>query len=265
MFHTLKAWKDHLTHQKFLMASGLLALQFKSQIDTSLVKVCFDAMRQHKEQEKFLRTHQILTEQELPAIQSLSNETEDITAQSKFKAKKHVCEQVKSMLSKSLFMYFNRWKQETDDYKEKLRTTIKDRIIKCYMETIRIAFQTWRVNHNGSQVEQHQIEVDELHSDQTALTNEVIQLQKEIKDKVEQRSGQQSKNVSKCVQSYQKRMLQIAVGRWRDKISQVNVKEGGADTIIKRLRLRYLRQAFDLYKEGVHEKKKAVNDEERCS
>ena len=31
----------------------------------------------------------------------------------------------------------------------------------------------------------------------------------------------------------------------------MNIKESGADTIIKRLRKRFLRKAFDLYKDGV--------------
>lgn len=45
--------------------------------------------------------------------------------------------------------------------------------------------------------------------------------------------------------------MQIAIGRWRDRISDMNIKENGADTIIRRLRLRFLRKAFDMYHEGV--------------
>lgn len=46
-------------------------------------------------------------------------------------------------------------------------------------------------------------------------------------------------------------MKQLAVGRWRDFVTSLNFKEDGASTIIRRLRLRFLRKAFDLYKEGV--------------
>jgi hypothetical protein len=49
LFHVVKAWKDYLAHQKFLMASGVLALKFKAQTDSSLLKICFDSMRQFKE------------------------------------------------------------------------------------------------------------------------------------------------------------------------------------------------------------------------
>jgi hypothetical protein len=41
--------------------------------------------------------------------------------------------------------------------------------------------------------------------------------------------------------------------------------EDGSSTIIRRLRLRFLRKAFDLYLEGVNYKKKEIKDEERCA
>ena len=45
----------------------------------------------------------------------------------------------------------------------------------------------------------------------------------------------------KVVESYERRMKQLAMGRWRDKINTINLEENGAETIIKRLRLRMLR------------------------
>ncbi len=47
-------------------------------------------------------------------------------------------------------------------------------------------------------------------------------------------------------------MKQLALGRWRDKINDANIKELGANTVVRRLRLRFLRQAFDLYLAGVN-------------
>lgn len=44
----------------------------------------------------------------------------------------------------------------------------------------------------------------------------------------------------------------------------MNAQEGGASTIIKRMRLRFLRQAFDRYLAGVKDKKKSLSDEDRC-
>jgi hypothetical protein len=54
------------------------------------------------------------------------------------------------------------------------------------------------------------------------------------------------------------------VSRWRDTVSEVTIKENGAETIIRRLRLRFLRKAFDLYVKGVNYKKKLIVEEERC-
>lgn len=41
----------------------------------------------------------------------------------------------------------------------------------------------------------------------------------------------------------------------------MNIKEGGANTIIRRLRLRYLRKAFDLYLAGVKYERKLIIEE----
>lgn len=47
-------------------------------------------------------------------------------------------------------------------------------------------------------------------------------------------------------------------------MAETNVKEGGSEVIIKRLRTRILRQAFDLYVAGLKYKRKVEIDEERC-
>jgi hypothetical protein len=56
----------------------------------------------------------------------------------------------------------------------------------------------------------------------------------------------------------------LAMGRWRDEINSINVKEGGAGTVIKRMRARFLRQTFNLYLAGVNYKKKLQIEEDRC-
>ncbi len=45
--------------------------------------------------------------------------------------------------------------------------------------------------------------------------------------------------------------MSIALGRWRDRNNELNTKEHGAYIIMRRLRLRLARKAFDLYKEGL--------------
>ena len=126
------------------MSSNVLAMRFRKNCDTSLLKACYDAFKQHKEEEKFLRVHHILHEVEIHLIQDLLAENEDIEVNSKFKAKSRACEAVKKQMSKTLIGYFDHWKAVNELYKEKLRTTIKDRIIKAYMETMRKSFTAWK-------------------------------------------------------------------------------------------------------------------------
>lgn len=45
----------------------------------------------------------------------------------------------------------------------------------------------------------------------------------------------------RCVASFERRMLEIAVGRWKDNVNAISTKEDGASTVIKRLRTRLLR------------------------
>lgn len=68
----------------------------------------------------------------------------------------------------------------------------------------------------------------------------------------------------KCVTSFERRLKQLAVGRWRDRVGELNVREDGAATIVRRLRLRFLRKAFDFYLAGVKNKKQDIANEERC-
>jgi hypothetical protein len=53
--------------------------------------------------------------------------------------------------------------------------------------------------------------------------------------------------------------------RWRDKMNEMNTKESGSEIIIKRLRTRLLRQAFNLYLESVKDIRKSIKDDERCA
>lgn len=82
------------------MSSNLVALHFKRNCDTSIIKQCFDALREHKEQEKFQKVSDILNDEELPMIEQLQNQNEDFEVQRKFKEKTKACEAVKKMMSK---------------------------------------------------------------------------------------------------------------------------------------------------------------------
>ena len=86
-------------------------------------------------------------------------------------------------MSKTLIGYFDHWKAVNELYKEKLRTTLKDRIIKAYMETMRKSFTAWKTLNDQGKIEQHEMVIQEFQSDAQALTNEVLDLQKELQQK----------------------------------------------------------------------------------
>lgn len=60
----------------------------------------------------------------------------------------------------------------------------------------------------------------------------------------------------KCVEGFESRFMSIALGRWRDRNNELSTKEHGAYIIMRRLRLRLARKAFDLYREGLDFKNK---------
>jgi hypothetical protein len=103
--------------------------------------------------------------------------------------------------------------------------------------------------------------VTEFQQEGAALSSEVLDLKKEIDAKKGQKDQSQRTKVLKCVTSYNKRLVQLAIGRWRDKIQDINIKEDGANSIIRRLRLRFCRKAFDLYVAGVRYQKKLEIEE----
>lgn len=106
------------------------------------------------------------------------------------------------MMSKQLSSYFLHWKDLNDFFKEKLRTTVKSKIIKFYFDQLRSAFVSWKTLHAASQLASHQMVIQEFSDQGTALTNEVLCLKRDNQAKQEQRDCSQQKGVLKCVTSY---------------------------------------------------------------
>ena len=48
----MKAWRESKQYKKFMMASNLTALKYKMTTNNNLLKQCFHALRQHKEDTK---------------------------------------------------------------------------------------------------------------------------------------------------------------------------------------------------------------------
>ena len=48
----VKAWKESKQYNKFMLAANMTVLGFKKDCNRSMLKMCFDAMRNNKEEEK---------------------------------------------------------------------------------------------------------------------------------------------------------------------------------------------------------------------
>lgn len=75
----LKAWKESNQYNKFMLQANMTVLSFKKDCNRSLLKMCFDAMRNNKEEEKLLLMQECLEGDCTPAIQSLNKQIEQKT------------------------------------------------------------------------------------------------------------------------------------------------------------------------------------------
>lgn len=73
------------------------------------------------------------------------------------------------MLSKQLYAYFQQWKQANEMYKHKLRTTVKDKVLKLYLSLLRVGFNQWHVNADGLKLNKQQSLVEDMQEDQGNL------------------------------------------------------------------------------------------------
>ena len=103
-----------------------------------------------------MKTHNILHGEELPRVECLRDANETFTLERKLQRLTQACTTVKTQMAKRLWTYITHWKNVNEDYKEKLRTTLKDKIIKHYMSTIRVAFTHWHKNTSELKVQLHQ-------------------------------------------------------------------------------------------------------------
>ena len=56
----VKAWREHNEYRKYMMHQNMSVLGFKKDCNKSMLKMCFDAMRISKEEEKFILMEQAL-------------------------------------------------------------------------------------------------------------------------------------------------------------------------------------------------------------
>lgn len=68
----LKAWREQNEYRKYMMASNTVLQTYKRTCNEWLIKRCWDALRQNKEQEKHLLMKEALENDCQPAIENLN-------------------------------------------------------------------------------------------------------------------------------------------------------------------------------------------------
>lgn len=92
----------------------------------------------------------------------------------------------------------------------------------------------------------------------------MIALSNSNADKTDERLQQRDKHLTKCIEKFEQRLLSLAMGRWRDNTTDMQIKKLGAYKIMRRLRLRLCRKAFNLYLEGVKHRNMEDMQNQRC-
>ena len=75
----VKAWRESNQYNKFMLSANMTVLGFKKDCNRSMLKMCFDAMRNNKEEEKLCLMQEALEGDCTPAIESLSKDIEKKT------------------------------------------------------------------------------------------------------------------------------------------------------------------------------------------
>ena len=106
--------------------------------------------------------------------------------------------------------------------------------------------------------------VMEMQEEGSSMAAEIESLDKkiDIKKKEVDRSGRSSLN--RGVNIMKKRYLKQYFDKWAETNKTVNKQSDGADTILLKMRKRFLRQAFDLYKKGCAREQLSERNEGSC-
>ena len=127
------------------MHASKTVLSFKKDCNRSLLKMCFDAMRISKEEEKFVMMQEALEQDCDPAIESISKQIEQKTQQAVRSGRSRGCEAVKNMIYRRIAQYFYKWKGVKDRQSVMINQNMKDMIVRRWQMSLRDAFDRWKI------------------------------------------------------------------------------------------------------------------------
>ena len=227
-----KAWRESNEYKKFMLAANMTVLGFKKDCNHSLMKMCFDALRQSKEEEKFMLMSEALEGDCTPAIESLNKQIEVKTQQAVRSGKKRGCDAIKNMIYRQIAEYFNKWKNVKDRHNVMLNQNLKQMIIKRWQQSMRDAFDLWKKGKAHKEITMQEMTMVEMQEEGSNLAAAVDTLNKEIEIQKKQvdRSGRSA--LSRGTRIMQKRYLKQYLDKWAEVNRHHKNQQGGSDLIL---------------------------------
>ena len=126
----VKAWRESRQYSKFILAANMTVLGFKKDCNKSLMKMCFDALRISKEEEKFVLMSEALEGDCQPAIEAVSKSIELKTQQAVRSGRNRGLDAIKAMIYRQIGEYFFKWKNVEQRTKVLMNDNLKGMIIR---------------------------------------------------------------------------------------------------------------------------------------
>ena len=142
----------------------LSALGFEIQVNRSLLKQCFDALRQNKEEEKYEFVRDKLGHAIEPECEDLRNKINQINAKDDANMRQRATKAFITLFGKQLSQAFYRWKHCATYKAVELDQNFKMRLVKLFRGKLAAAFNLWRVNRAAAAIEMECVKYEDLQS-----------------------------------------------------------------------------------------------------
>lgn len=219
----------------------MAAIRFRETNQEYTKRACFQALRLFTESKKYaLLNHAVKNDVDV-AVASLNEFNEKKNKREKLKASKRFATLTKDQFSKKIFSYFIHWKMNVEDYKQKMDTKVRDKVIRCYLALMRSYFVQWKKLSSDNETSKKIKIFQELQAQNLAMTNEALKEESNLRTKIEGDKTSKRKTVEKTARHLRDRRLAAAMNRWRDIVNTTKKQQGEAAFVIKKLRNRLLR------------------------
>lgn len=197
-----------------MLAANMSVLGFKKECNQSLLKLCFDALRQSKEEEKFMLMSEALEGDCAPAIEALNKEVAAKTSQAVRSGRNRGMHTIKNMIYRQVAEYFQKWKSALKARNVMLNKNMKGMMIRRWNGQLRDAFDLWKRGGNRKENQMAEMTLTEMQEEGANIAAAVDSLDKEIKiekAKVD-RSGRTA--LKRGARIMQKRYLKQYMDKW---------------------------------------------------